>query len=208
MIWIWIAAAAVAAVGAQPPRMLNADHLMTADDYPTAALQAGDYGVVSIHLQVTADGRVGGCAVTETSGSAPLDQATCSLALRRARFDPARDAAGQPIPGDYRTAMTFGIDEHQPLTIIPMRLGVKVLPAGYERPARVQAFFGADGKAIECVTRESSGNADADRAICDAIMREMIVKPPHSGSREPAVAVRTYRASLVPEPIAAAKPGG
>ena len=208
MIWIWIAAAAVPPGGAQPPRLLNAEHLMTADDYPTAALQAGDYGVVSIHLQVTAEGRVGGCAVTETSGSAPLDQATCSLALRRARFEPARDAAGRAIPGDYRTAMTFGINEHQPLTVIPMRLGVKALPTGYARPARVQVFFGAGGKAIDCVTRESSGNADADRAICGAIAREMIVKPPRSGSHEPAVAVRTYLTSLVPEPAVAAKTGG
>jgi TonB family protein len=203
MIWIWMAAEAAAAGTAQPPQMLNAEHIMTADDYPTAALRAGDYGVVSIHLQVAADGRVSGCAVTETSGSAPLDQVTCNIALRRARFAPARDAAGLAIAGDYRTAMTFGIDEHQPLTTIPMRLGVKMLPAGYERPAKVQVFFDADGKAVDCVTRASSGNADADRAICRAIARELHVTPPRSGSREPAVAVRSYVTSLVPEPIPA-----
>jgi TonB family protein len=203
MMWIWIAAEAAAAGTAQAPHMINAEHIMTAADYPTAALQAGDYGVVSIHLQVAADGRVSQCEVTESSGSAPLDQVTCNIALRRARFAPARDAAGLAIAGGYRTAMTFGINEHQPLTTIPMRLGVKMLPAGYERPARVQVFFGADGKAIDCVTRASSGSADADRAICRTIARELRVTPPRSGSREPAVAVRTYLTSLVPEPILA-----
>jgi len=196
MIWLLIAAASGAMATAEPPRLLNGDRLIGADDYPTAALENGDYGVVSMHLQVDAQGRVTGCAVTETSGSAPLDRVSCTVAKRRARFAPARNATGAAIASDYRLATTYGINEHQPPITIPMTLGVKALPPGYTQAAKLQAVFGADGHVMRCETRETSGNANADRAICGEIERTLVVTPPRSGSDEPAAAVRTYIANL------------
>lgn len=74
---------------------------ITTDDYPPSAIRAGEEGVVGISLQVGADGRAQSCTVTVPSGHAALDQATCRLYQRRARFTPARDDAGNAIPSTF-----------------------------------------------------------------------------------------------------------
>lgn len=65
------------------------------DSYPAAARRAGAEGRVSVSVDVGATGRVLACRVVGSSGNDDLDQATCRLATRNGRFDPARDAAGE-----------------------------------------------------------------------------------------------------------------
>jgi len=85
---------------------------VTNDDYPPAALRAGDQGSVGIAFQVNAQGRIEGCTVTSGSGSSALDQATCRLVTRRGRYSPALDAAGNPIAGGRKTLrFTWRIQE-------------------------------------------------------------------------------------------------
>jgi protein TonB len=67
------------------------------NSYPPAALRAQAEGRVGVALTVLASGRVGGCEVATTSGNADLDQATCRLALKNGRFQPARDAQGNAV---------------------------------------------------------------------------------------------------------------
>lgn len=71
---------------------------ITTDDYPTAALRQEIQGTVIISVMIGTDGRVRSCLVTQSSGSKLLDDATCRLYSQRARFTPARDADGNPIP--------------------------------------------------------------------------------------------------------------
>lgn len=87
-------ASGVAAIG-------NRGGWITTDDYPASALRAEEEGVVGITMRVGADGRVTSCAVTAPSGHASLDQATCRLYQRRARFAPARDDGGTPVAGTF-----------------------------------------------------------------------------------------------------------
>ena len=68
------------------------------DSYPAAAQRANAEGLVSVRVTVGANGRVSDCAVTSSSGNADLDAATCRLAKRNGRFEPARDAEGQAVP--------------------------------------------------------------------------------------------------------------
>lgn len=68
------------------------------DSYPPAARRAGAEGRVSVSVDVGTDGRVIACRVTSTSGNDDLDNATCRLATRNGRFEPARDADGAPVP--------------------------------------------------------------------------------------------------------------
>ena len=68
------------------------------DSYPPAARRAGAEGRVSVSVDVGTDGRVVACRVTSTSGNEDLDKATCRLATRNGRFEPARGADGAPIP--------------------------------------------------------------------------------------------------------------
>ncbi len=71
--------------------------LFSADDYPASALAQGDVGTVQAKLTVDATGRVSSCAIVRSSGHDSLDSATCRILERRARFTPARDAAGKAI---------------------------------------------------------------------------------------------------------------
>lgn len=74
---------------------------ITADDYPPAMLRLGAEGRSVVALAIDASGAVTGCKVTQSSGFAALDEATCRALMRRARFRPARDAAGNPVRGVY-----------------------------------------------------------------------------------------------------------
>ena len=72
-------------------------NLISPDDYPAAALQGRDQGTARFLLTVGTDGRVIGCVILTSSGSAALDSATCRIMRSRASFTPARDAGGQPV---------------------------------------------------------------------------------------------------------------
>jgi TonB family protein len=76
---------------------------VTTDDYPPAALLAGDEGSVGVSFDVNAQGRVVNCSVTSSSGSSLLDMTTCRLVERRGRYSPALDAAGNPIAGGRKS---------------------------------------------------------------------------------------------------------
>jgi TonB family protein len=76
--------------------------LFSTDDYPSSAVRAGEEGTTGVRLMIGTDGRVGGCDVISSSGSAALDAATCNILRRRARFRPALDAEGRPTI-DYYT---------------------------------------------------------------------------------------------------------
>lgn len=55
-------------------------------DYPSRAQREERSGTVGYKLEVGADGRVSSCVVTASSGHPDLDEATCRLLPRRARF--------------------------------------------------------------------------------------------------------------------------
>lgn len=57
----------------------------------------GEEGDTIARLDVDATGRVTGCAVLVSSGSAALDNATCKISLERGRLRPAIGADGKPI---------------------------------------------------------------------------------------------------------------
>lgn len=85
----------------------NLGSYFSVDDYPAAALRARIEGVVGFTLVVDPDGRVSDCSITGPSGSADLDAATCRILRSRARYTPARNAAGEPVSGSDRGAMTW-----------------------------------------------------------------------------------------------------
>ena len=83
--------------------------LMSDNDYPTSAMREGKQGVTSFRLTVGPDGRVTDCSVTKSSGSPELDDTTCKLATRRARFSPALDGDGKPTAGSFSTSVRWTI---------------------------------------------------------------------------------------------------
>jgi len=85
----------------------SAGYWINSNDYPSRALREGKSGVVSFEITVDADGQASDCRVTASSGTPELDDATCSNLQRRARFNPATDAEGNPIKGIYRSKMNW-----------------------------------------------------------------------------------------------------
>jgi len=84
--------------------------LFTSDDYPAAAMDSDQQGLVDAEMNVGVDGRVTACRIVGSSDSASLDRATCSIIQRRARFSPARDAAGSPVPGYWRQRVRWEME--------------------------------------------------------------------------------------------------
>jgi protein TonB len=74
---------------------------VTSEDYPPGALREGVTGTVGISVAIGIDGRVQGCEVTKSSGNAQLDDTTCRLYARRARFKPGLDAEGKPVAAHF-----------------------------------------------------------------------------------------------------------
>lgn len=70
-------------------------------DYPSAAIREEREGLTRFRLSIGADGRVTGCEITGSSGSADLDATTCAKVSSRARFVPALGGDGMPTTGSY-----------------------------------------------------------------------------------------------------------
>jgi protein TonB len=81
----------------------------TPDDYPSRALREDREGVTRFQVSVGPDGKVQSCSVTGSSGHPDLDDATCKLVTRRARFNPATDGEGHPTSGSYSNSVRWQI---------------------------------------------------------------------------------------------------
>lgn len=83
----------------------------TNDDYPPTARRARQEGQVGFLITVGPDGGVAECRVVSSSGFPDLDDGTCPLMRRRARFAPARNAAGESVTGYYLSRLMWKIPQ-------------------------------------------------------------------------------------------------
>ncbi|OHT18399.1 energy transducer TonB [Edaphosphingomonas haloaromaticamans] len=74
----------------------DAQPLVTPADYPERAVRRGDSGTTRAVVEVDETGKAAACWVFLSSGSADLDQRSCTLILARARYMPAT-LKGQPV---------------------------------------------------------------------------------------------------------------
>jgi len=92
--------ALVAVPDAKPTPLLRATWI-TDGDYPVQALKELQGGIVAYSLSVDDAGAVVACSVARSSGAPGLDLATCDLLKVRAKFAPAKDAAGHSVASTY-----------------------------------------------------------------------------------------------------------
>lgn len=71
--------------------------LFTPNDYPAIALTEQLEGQATFTLLVDEKGKVAGCDLVKPSGVPALDVMGCEVLRKRAQFNPARDATGQPV---------------------------------------------------------------------------------------------------------------
>jgi periplasmic protein TonB len=84
--------------------------LIRSDDYPQSAIENDEQGTTAVRLTVGPNGRVSGCSVTSSSGSRALDNATCSILTRRARYSPAQDSNGNPVTATTSGRVTWRLE--------------------------------------------------------------------------------------------------
>ena len=91
-------AAVMQAPNAKPVQgSANVPSLFSYDDYPEEAVRNRWQGDVVVGVTVSAEGRPTACDIVRSSGHKVLDDATCRIVMRRARFKPATDASGRPV---------------------------------------------------------------------------------------------------------------
>jgi hypothetical protein len=69
----------------------------TGNDFPPELISSASQAHLVLRIDISADGRATACAPVAGTGSAAIDRRACAVALERARFTPALDAAGTPV---------------------------------------------------------------------------------------------------------------
>jgi len=73
------------------------------EDYPAEATYHAQTGQTQFFLLSDEKGKVAGCYLLRASGVPSLDAMGCQVILKRATFQPARDARGAPVRSTYVT---------------------------------------------------------------------------------------------------------
>jgi protein TonB len=82
---------------------------VTNADYRPRWIREEMSGSARFTLAIDAGGKVTGCTITRSTGHAALDEATCQLVTKRARFEAARDSTGKPVAGSYSNTVNWQI---------------------------------------------------------------------------------------------------
>lgn len=77
-------------------------------DYPSAAFSQGEQAIMRMRVIVSEQGAVESCTILKATDTERLESPACRV-MEGARFEPARDAAGQPFRSLYVTSITYRI---------------------------------------------------------------------------------------------------
>lgn len=84
---------------------------ITDNDYRTSWINRDMEGIAGFAVTVGTNGRVESCTITQSTGHSALDAATCRLIGQRARFEPARNAQGERVPGTFANKVRWRIPD-------------------------------------------------------------------------------------------------
>ena len=80
-------------------------------DYPMLLAISGVRGLVNFRLMVDEQGQTSSCHIQQSTRPAEFDALVCKMMMQRAKFQPARDAEGQPMASYYRNTVHFSIPQ-------------------------------------------------------------------------------------------------
>lgn len=153
------------------------------DDYPQKAFDREWKGLAIFEVVIAPDGRPVDCKITRSTGHDILDRQTCFVAMKRARFSPARGPDGAPAYGTYRGLVNWHRPDRQAMQGYPgpdLEITVASLPAGTSRPPAVKLayFVDAKGNPSSCTVMPES--LPQPRVLADAACSGLIGKLPHT----------------------------
>jgi TonB family protein len=108
-------------------------------DYPAAAMRRGSEGKVMYRVEVGPDGRATACEIAAGTADEDLNKVTCDLVLARARFQPARDAEGRPLPSQYKGGVSWKIPHGDNGPVAFRRATIEIAADGTPSACRVLA---------------------------------------------------------------------
>lgn len=184
----------------QPPAAgsSHVQPVITSDDYPRSAADAGEEGPVAFEALVGPDGRVDKCTVIVSSRYSDLDAATCRVVQTRARFSPAEDSSGRPAYGIFRGVITWSLGNATHGTLDPqLELNINQAPAGVKLPMVMTLSYWTqpDGRATDCKLGE--GSADAPAELADLACKSILSQPPEVITNSKNQAVRASNNMVV-----------
>jgi TonB family protein len=150
--------ALAALVAAHPPTATARDPIadrplaawLSDSDYPAGAIQRGVSGTVGFRLEVGADGAPTRCTITQAADP-ELDRTTCSIAMARAHFQPARDSRGRTVAGSVNSRVRWVLPEPEEPTAAFVAM-------------RVANVISLDGQGNISCTMSGNGAAPSNRA--------------------------------------------
>lgn len=194
-----------------PPVRAHADlaaYFRTAD-YPAAAMLAGAEGRVAVSVSVGADGAVTGCRVTASSGSAALDDGTCRVMRERARYTPARDAAGRPVADMVAEQVNWALPREPVGARARANLASYVRPEDYPADAQIagesgRVEFEADvspqGRVVNCRVMRSDAGEMLNLRTCHIMLIRARFEPARdSAGRAVPDTIRSSINWIIPE---------
>lgn len=164
---------------AQAPVPLAELHsVLSHTDYPDDAIRKGEQGTVEFRLNVGVDGRVTGCTVVNSSGSAILDETTCRIMRERPTFRPAIGAGGKPVPGSLESRVSWRLPEDSGETImLPPVVGAALsawLDCSEDEAARLKAAgLSPEAIADQALARCTERQADARAKTAEAQLEDV-----------------------------------
>ena len=120
--------------------------------YPPESLRLKPVGAVAFRLTVGRDGVPTACDVSEPSGAPDVDAKTCEWLVKRARFRPARNSAGDPVSGHYETRFGW--------TLKPGGLAPMPAPGSLTMTAIIEADGRVSGCKVEREGMQAGGQFD------------------------------------------------
>jgi TonB family protein len=93
------------------PELLNQDEVVrkVVAHYPMKALRQGKQADLMMRVMVEADGTVSKCQISEITSAADFDNEACVVFITAAKFSPAKDAQGRPLPSYYTNRIRYMI---------------------------------------------------------------------------------------------------
>jgi len=163
-------------------------------DYPAAAIRAGEQGIVGFQLQVAPDGAVSTCRVTASSNSGSLDEATCRIMTTRARFTPARDAAGNAVADRISSRIRWVLPVQEADSSDAVELTAYFSSADYPAEAirrrmegrvDVELAISPGGRVLQCQVTRPSGSFPLDARSCEIIQARARFVPAVDAAGQP-----------------------
>lgn len=94
-------------LASKPKPRSNPGSWISYQDYPPKQLDKDVSGIVRFRLDVGSDGMPTKCVVQAAYSAPEFESATCTILMRKARFEPAKDASGASVPSYWVSSVKW-----------------------------------------------------------------------------------------------------